>query len=60
MQKGGGRIETAKLGSVGLQEAGEAFIVGLMEQANLCAIHAEQVTIMPRDIQLVHRIQGNF
>ena len=30
-----------------LQEAGEAFLVGLMEQANLCAIHAKRVTIMP-------------
>ena len=30
-----------------LQEAGEAFLVGLMEQANLCAIHAKRVTIIP-------------
>ena len=35
-----------------LQEAAEAYIVGLMEDANLCAIHAKWVTIMPRDIQL--------
>ena len=35
-----------------LQEAGEAFLVGLLEQANLCAIHAKRVTIMPKDIQL--------
>ena len=39
-----------------LQEAGEAFIVGLIEQVNLCTIHAKRVTIMPRDIQLAHRI----
>ena len=39
-----------------LQEAGEAFIVGLMEQPNLCAIHAKWVTIMPRDIELARRI----
>ena len=43
-----------------LQEAGEAFLVGLMEQANLCAIHAKRVTIMLRDIQLAHRIWGDF
>ena len=43
-----------------LQEAREAFLVGLLEQANMCAIHAKQVTIMPGDIQLVHRIQGGF
>ena len=35
-----------------LQEAGEAFLVGLLEQANLCAIHAKHVTIMPKNIQL--------
>ena len=35
-----------------LQEAGEAFLVGLLEQANICAIHAKRVTIMPKDIQL--------
>ena len=35
-----------------LQEAGEAFLVGLLEQANLCAIHAKRVTIMLKDIQL--------
>lgn len=36
-----------------LQEATEAYIIGLFEDTNLCAIHAKRVTIMPRDIQLV-------
>ena len=35
-----------------LQEAAEAYLVGLFEDANLCAIHAKRVTIMPKDIQL--------
>ena len=35
-----------------LQEAAEAYLVGLFEDTNLCAIHAKQVTIMPKDIQL--------
>ena len=35
-----------------LQEAEEAFLVGLLEQANLYAIHAKHVTVMPKDIQL--------
>ena len=35
-----------------LQEAVEAYLVGLLEDANLCAIHAKRVTIMPKDIQL--------
>ena len=39
-----------------LQEAGEAFLEWLMEQTNLCTIHAKWVTIMPRDIQLAFRI----
>ena len=43
-----------------LQEASEAFLVGLMEQANLCAIHAKRVTIMPQYIQLACRIWGDF
>lgn len=41
-----------------LQEAAEAYLVGLFEDANLCVIHAKCVTIMPKDIQLAHHIQG--
>ena len=41
-----------------LQEAAEAYIVGLMEDTNLCNIHAKQVTIMPKDIQLASCIWG--
>ena len=41
-----------------LQEASEAYLVGLLEDANLCAVHAKRVTIMPKDIQLAHRIRG--
>ena len=41
-----------------LQEAAEAYLVSLMEDANLCTIHAKWVTIMPKDIQLAHCIQG--
>ena len=41
-----------------LQEAAEAYVVGLMEDANLCTIHAKWVTIMPKDIQLACHIWG--
>nr|pir hypothetical protein W09H1.2 - Caenorhabditis elegans [Caenorhabditis elegans] len=41
-----------------LQEAAEAYLVGLLEDTNLCAIHAKRVTIMPKDIQLARRIRG--
>jgi len=35
-----------------LQEASEAYLVGLFEDTILCAIHAKRVTIMPKDVQL--------
>ncbi len=41
-----------------LQEVSEAYLVGLFEDTNLCAIHAKRVTIMPKDIQLARRIRG--
>lgn len=41
-----------------LQEACEAYLVGLFEDTNLCAIHARRVTIMVRDMQLARRIRG--
>jgi len=41
-----------------LQEAGEAYLVGLFEDTNMCAIHARRVTIMPKDMQLARRIRG--
>ena len=41
-----------------LQEAAEAYLVGLFEDTNLCAIHARRVTIMPKDIKLARRIRG--
>ncbi|KAJ8438269.1 hypothetical protein Cgig2_030634 [Carnegiea gigantea] len=42
-----------------LQEAAEAYLVGLFEDTNLCAIHAKRVTIMPKDIQLARRIRAS-
>ena len=41
-----------------LQEAAEAYLVGLFDDTNLCAIHAKRVTVMPKDIQLARRIRG--
>ena len=41
-----------------IQEAAETYLVGLLEDTNLIAIHAKRVTILPRDLQLARRIRG--
>ena len=41
-----------------LHEASEAYLVDLLEDANLLAIHARCITLQPRDIQLAQRIRG--
>ena len=43
-----------------LQEACEAFVVMCLEDANLCAIHAKRVTLMPKDIILQQRLYGTY
>ncbi|KAA8581102.1 hypothetical protein FQN60_002683 [Etheostoma spectabile] len=48
------RFQSAAIGA--LQEASEAYLVGLFEDTNLCAIHAKRVTIMPKDIQLARSV----
>ncbi|KAH7105563.1 histone-fold-containing protein [Auriculariales sp. MPI-PUGE-AT-0066] len=55
--KSGLRWQTSAL--LALQEATEAFLVHLFEDANLCAIHAKRVTIMQRDLRLARRIRGD-
>ena len=42
-----------------IQEAMEAWLVRLMEDMNLCAIHARHVTIQPGDLSLVCKIWVN-
>ncbi|KAH9400374.1 histone H3.3 type 1 [Tyrophagus putrescentiae] len=51
------RFQVASLDA--LQQGTEAYLVGLLECANLCAIHAKRVTIMPKDIQLAKRLRGD-
>ena len=43
-----------------LHEAAEAYLIHLMEDTNLCAIHAKCVTILSRDMQLERRIRGEM
>ena len=49
-EKAGMHIQTSAI--YALQEANEAYLVYLFEDANLCAIHGKRVTIMPKNIQL--------
>ena len=42
-----------------LQEAAEAFLIRFLEEANLCAIHAKRVTLMPKDMDLIKKIKYN-
>ena len=53
-----GKVRFQSAAIMALQEAAEAYLVGLFEDSNLCAIHAKRVTIMPKDIQLARRIRG--
>ena len=42
-----------------LHESCEDYLITLLEDANLLAIHARCVTVQPRDIQLARRIRGD-
>ncbi|GMH30491.1 hypothetical protein Nepgr_032334 [Nepenthes gracilis] len=43
-----------------LEEATEAYLVGLFEDTNLCTIHAKRVTIMPKGLRLARRIRDEY
>ena len=47
----GGAIEA-------IHEGVESYMISLLEDANLLAIHARRITVQPRDIQLARRIRG--
>lgn len=52
------RFQAAAIGA--LQESAEAYLIGLFEDANLCAIHARRVTIQPKDIHLARRLKREY
>ena len=54
----GADYRTQSAAVLAAHEASEAYLVGLFEDTNLCAIHAKRVTVMPKDIQLAQRIRG--
>ena len=54
--KAGLRFQASAVAAI--QEATEAFVVSLLSDANLAALHSGRVTAMPRDLQLVRRLRG--
>lgn len=40
-----------------LQEATETYLIHLLEDTNLAAIHGRRITVMPKDIQLARSIR---
>lgn len=56
-RKSGVRFQSTAIQA--LQEAAEAHLVGLFEDANRCAIHAHRVTIMQKDMKLARKIRGD-
>ena len=42
------------------QEAAEAYMVGLLEDTNLCVIHPKHIMIIPKEVQLALRICGEW
>ena len=55
-QKEGLRFQSSAV--LAIQEATEAYVISLLADTNLSAIHAKRVTIQPRDVQLALRLRG--
>jgi histone H3/H4 len=43
-----------------LHVASEDYLVSLFEDSYLCALHANRVTLMKKDVNLARRIRGNY
>ena len=54
--KEGLRFQSSAVAAI--QEATESYVVSLLADTNLCAIHTRRVTIMPRDVHLTRRLRG--
>ena len=54
--KTGLRWQSSALAAI--QEASESYVVGMLSDSNLCALHGRRVTVMPRDIHLARRLRG--
>jgi histone H3 len=54
--KDGLRFQSAAV--LAIQEATEAYLISLLADTNLCAVHTRRVTIMPKDLHLARRLRG--
>ena len=52
-----GDIRFQSTAVLAIQTAAEAYLVGLFQDTNLCAIHAKRVTIMAKDMALARRLR---
>ena len=52
------KIRVTPMALKAIQEAAEAYLINLLEDTNLCAIHVKRVTIMQKDMQLARRLRG--
>ena len=53
-----GKLRFQSTSMLALQEAAEAYLIGLFEDKNLCAMHAKRVTINEKDMMLAQHIRG--
>lgn len=51
-------MRMASAAAFAAQEATEAYLVGLLQDGLLAAIHAKRKTLMEKDLQLAHRIRS--
>lgn len=60
LARGGGpaRLRFQSFALMALQEASEAYIAALFEDASVVATHARRVTVCPSDFSLARRIRG--
>ena len=57
MSASGQRFQASAV--LALQEAAEAYMSKYLSDAQLCAIHAKRVTLLPKDMQLVKSLRSS-
>ena len=55
-----GELRFQSVAILALQEAAEAYLIGLFEDAYLCSVHAKRVTLQTKDMVLARRIRGHW